>query len=81
MNLDELDYVLESLLLVSGNGLNIKDITDLLGLQPSEVQGSIKRLKKNTAVKAVSCCSLTAERCSSALTPITPRRWRAYLIP
>lgn len=51
MNLDDLDYVLEALLLVSGNGINIKDITNLLGLQESETQAAIKRLKKKYSGK------------------------------
>ena len=46
MNLEDLDYILESLLLVSGNGIGIEDITEVLGLQKSEVDESVKRLKK-----------------------------------
>lgn len=45
MELDLLDNALESLLFVSGDGLKISDIADLLGLQKSEINAAIKRLK------------------------------------
>lgn len=51
MNLEDLDYILESLLLVSGNGIGIEDITEVLGLQKSEVDESVKRLKKKYSGK------------------------------
>ena len=46
MNLDDLDYVLEALMLVSGEGLRISDITETLELQRSEIDASLKRLKR-----------------------------------
>ena len=51
MDLEDLDYVLESLLLVSGNGIRVDEITDTLGLQRSEVNDSIRRLKKKYSGK------------------------------
>ena len=51
MDLEDLDYVLESLLLVSGNGISVDEITDTLGLQRSEVNDSIRRLKKKYSGK------------------------------
>lgn len=51
MILEDLDYVLESLLLVSGNGISVDDITEILGLQKSEVTDSIRRLKKKYSGK------------------------------
>lgn len=46
MILDELDNILEALLLVSGDGLRKSDIMDTLGLQRSEIDASVKRLKE-----------------------------------
>lgn len=46
MDLEELDNALEALLLVSGNGVSVSDITEILGLQRSEVDGAVKRLKR-----------------------------------
>ncbi len=46
MEIEMLDEVLEALLLVSGNGLSITEVCDLLELQKSEVDASVKRLKK-----------------------------------
>ena len=52
MDLDELDYVLEALMLVSGEGLRITDITETLGLQRSEIDASLKRLKRRYGGKS-----------------------------
>lgn len=52
MNLDDLDYVLEALMLVSGEGLRISDITETLELQRSEIDASLKRLKRRYGVKS-----------------------------
>lgn len=46
MEIELLDNILEALLLVSGNALNIQELTDRLELQKSEMDASIKRLKK-----------------------------------
>ncbi len=46
MEIEKLDEILEALLLVSGDGLSIAEIVDLLELQNSEVKQSITRLKK-----------------------------------
>lgn len=46
MEIELLDNILESLLLVSGNALNVKDLIEQLELQKSEIDASIKRLKK-----------------------------------
>lgn len=51
MNLEELDYVLESLLFVSGDGLNSADICNALELQKSELTASVNRLKKKYSGK------------------------------
>lgn len=52
MNLDDLDYVLEALMLVSGEGLRISDITETLELQRSEIDASLKRLKRRYGGKS-----------------------------
>ena len=52
MDLDDLDYVLEALMLVSGEGLRISDITETLGLQRSEIDSSLKRLKRRYGGKS-----------------------------
>ncbi|MCI9031086.1 MAG: SMC-Scp complex subunit ScpB [Clostridia bacterium] len=52
MNLDDLDYVLEALMLVSGEGLRISDITETLELQRSEIEASLKRLKRRYGGKS-----------------------------
>ncbi len=46
MDIDIIDNVLESLLFVSGDSLKIADICELLELQKSEVNASVKRLQK-----------------------------------
>lgn len=45
MEIELLDNILESLLFVSGDGLKITDICELMGVQRSEINGAIKRLK------------------------------------
>lgn len=45
MQIELLDNILEGLLLVSGNALNIAEVTEQLELQKSEMDGAIKRLK------------------------------------
>ncbi|MCI8435275.1 MAG: SMC-Scp complex subunit ScpB [Clostridia bacterium] len=46
MEIELLDNILEALLLVSGNALNVRELTEQLELQKSEMDGAIKRLKK-----------------------------------
>lgn len=46
MEIGKLDNALEALLFVSGDGLKISDIAELLELQKSEINASIKRLKE-----------------------------------
>ncbi|MBP5649352.1 MAG: SMC-Scp complex subunit ScpB [Clostridia bacterium] len=46
MELEKIDYVLESLLFLSGDPLSISSIADSLEFQKSEVRASIKRLKE-----------------------------------
>ncbi len=46
MEIELLDEIIEALLFVSGDGLNISEIVDLLELQNSEVKQSVNRLKK-----------------------------------
>lgn len=46
MEIEKLDEIIEALLLVSGDGISISEIVDLLELQNSEVNQSITRLKK-----------------------------------
>ncbi len=46
MEIELLDNILEGLLLVSGNALNIAEVTEQLELQKSEMNGAIKRLKE-----------------------------------
>ena len=45
MEIELLDNILEALLLVSGNALNVRELTEQLELQKSEMDGAIKRLK------------------------------------
>lgn len=52
MNLDNLDEVLEALLFISGDGLKISDITELLELQKTEIDAAIKRLKQKYGGKS-----------------------------
>lgn len=51
MEIEKLDEILEALLLVSGDGISISEIVDLLELQNSEVKQSVNRLKKKYAGK------------------------------
>lgn len=46
MQIEQIDYILEALLFVSGDGLKISDICELLELQKSEITASVKRLQK-----------------------------------
>lgn len=46
MELEKIDYVLESLLFLSGDPLSLSTIADALEFQKSEVRASIKRLKE-----------------------------------
>lgn len=46
MEIELIDDILESLLFVSGDGLKIADICELLELQKSEVNAAVKRLQK-----------------------------------
>lgn len=51
MDIDLIDDILESLLLVSGDGIGIDEITNLLELQKSEVMHSVNRLKEKYSGK------------------------------
>ena len=46
MEIEQIDDILEALLFVSGDGLKIGDICEMLELQKSEVTGAVKRLQK-----------------------------------
>lgn len=46
LEIEKIDNVLEALLFVSGDGLKISDICELLELQKSEVTSAVKRLQK-----------------------------------
>lgn len=46
MEIELLDEILESLLFVSGDGLSVSEIIEMLGLQKSEVTHSVNRLKE-----------------------------------
>ena len=52
MEIEQLDNALEALLFVSGDGLKVSDISDMLELQKSEVNASIKRLKEKYSGKS-----------------------------
>ena len=52
MEIELIDDILESLLFVSGDGLKISDICELLELQKSEVNGAVKRLQKKFGGKS-----------------------------
>lgn len=52
MEIELIDDILESLLFVSGDGLKITDICELLELQQSEVKASVKRLSKKFGGKS-----------------------------
>lgn len=46
MEIEQIDNVLEALLFVSGDGLKMSDLCELLELQPSELKNAVKRLQK-----------------------------------
>lgn len=46
LEIEKIDNVLEALLFVSGDGLKISDICEILELQKSEVNSAVKRLQK-----------------------------------
>lgn len=46
LEIEKIDNVLEALLFVSGDGLKVSDICELLELQKSEVTSAVKRLQK-----------------------------------
>ena len=46
LEIEKIDNVLEALLFVSGDGLKVSDICELLELQTSEVTSAVKRLQK-----------------------------------
>ena len=46
MQIELLDEIIEALLFVSGDGISVSEIVNLLELQNSEVKQSITRLKK-----------------------------------
>lgn len=52
LEIEKIDNVLEALLFVSGDGLKVSDICELLELQRSEVQSAVKRLQKKYGGKA-----------------------------
>lgn len=52
LEIEKIDNVLEALLFVSGDGLKIADICELLELQKSEVTSSVKRLQKKYGGKS-----------------------------
>lgn len=51
MEIEQLDNSLEALLFVSGDGLKLSDIAEMLELQKSEINASIKRLKEKYSGK------------------------------
>ena len=51
MEIEQLDNSLEALLFVSGDGLKLTDIAEMLELQKSEINASIKRLKEKYSGK------------------------------
>ena len=52
LEIEQIDNVLEALLFVSGDGLKISDICELLELQKSEITGAVKRLQKKYGGKS-----------------------------
>lgn len=52
LEIEKIDNVLEALLFVSGDGLKVSDICDILELQKSEVTASVKRLQKKYGGKS-----------------------------
>ena len=51
MEIEMLDNALEALLFVSGDGLKVSDLAEMLELQKSEVNASVKRLKEKYSGK------------------------------
>ena len=51
MELENLEEVLESLFFVSGNGLKVSEVADLLEVQKPEINKAIKRLKEKYSGK------------------------------
>ncbi|MCH5164184.1 MAG: SMC-Scp complex subunit ScpB [Clostridiales bacterium] len=51
MEIEMLDNALEALLFVSGDGLKVSDVAEMLELQKSEVNAAIKRLKEKYSGK------------------------------
>lgn len=52
MEIEKIDDVLEALLFVSGDGLKVSDICEILELQKSEVTSAVKRLQKRFGGKS-----------------------------
>lgn len=52
LEIEKIDNVLEALLFVSGDGLKLSDVCDILELQKSEVTASVKRLQKKYGGKS-----------------------------
>lgn len=52
LEIEKIDNVLEALLFVSGDGLKVSDICELLELQKSEVNSAVKRLQKKYGGKS-----------------------------
>lgn len=52
LEIEKIDNVLEALLFVSGDGLKIADICDILELQKSEVTSAVKRLQRKFGGKS-----------------------------
>ena len=51
MELENLEEVLESLFFVSGNGLKVSEVADLLEVQKPEINKAIKKLKEKYSGK------------------------------
>ena len=52
MDIDNLNNIIESILFVSGKGLNISDLTDALGMQKSEVKKALTQLNEKYSDKS-----------------------------
>lgn len=52
LEIEKIDNVLEALLFVSGDGLKVSDICEILELQKSEVTAAVKRLQKRFGGKS-----------------------------
>ncbi len=52
LEIEKIDDVLEALLFVSGDGLKVSDICEILELQKSEVTSAVKRLQKRFGGKS-----------------------------